>query len=144
MNTCESVMTRNPVVCEPFDTVTAAAQLMKNENVGSIPVVNDVVSRILRGIVTDRDLAMKVLADGCDPSSTKVHEVMTVKVVTCYQDDDLQKVLDLMSEYQLRRIPVVNRDNRILGIIAQADIATQLDQPEKVAGVVRDISQENV
>jgi len=70
--------------------------------------------------------------------------VMTRKVVTCRAEDDLQNALDAMSENQLRRIPVVDKDNRILGIIAQADVATRVDQPEKTAAMVKGISRSNV
>jgi CBS-domain-containing membrane protein len=68
---------------------------------------------------------------------------MTRKVVTCRADDDLQKALDAMSEHQLRRIPVVDNDSRILGIISQADVATRGNQPEKTAAVVKEISRSN-
>jgi CBS domain-containing protein len=91
--------------------------------------------------VTDRDLALKVVAQGYDPQTMTVEDVMTAGVVTCYVDDNLQMALDAMAEYQLRRIPIVDYDNRILGIIAQADIATQINQPEKTAEVVKEISQ---
>jgi CBS domain-containing protein len=93
--------------------------------------------------VTDRDLALKIVAEGRDAKSTKVEALMTRKVVSCHAEDDLQKALDAMAENQLRRIPVVDNDNRILGIIAQADVATRVDQPEKMAAMVRDISQAN-
>ncbi len=89
--------------------------------------------------MTDRDLALKVVAEGRDAASTKVEAVMTRNVVTCRADDDVQKALDAMSEHQLRRIPVVDGDNRILGIISQADVATRVDQPEKTAAVVKGI-----
>jgi len=69
--------------------------------------------------------------------------VMTHKVVTCHADDDLQKALDAMAEQQLRRIPVVDNDNRIVGIIAQADVATRAGHPEKTAEMVKEISQAN-
>jgi CBS domain-containing protein len=93
--------------------------------------------------VTDRDLALKIVAEGRDAKSTKAEEVMTRKVVTCRGEDDVQKALDAMSEHQLRRIPVVDNDNKIVGIIAQADVATRVDQPAKTAEVVKDISQSN-
>ena len=66
---------------------------------------------------------------------------MTSKVVTCRAEDDLQKALDAMAEHQLRRIPIVDKDNQIVGIIAQADVATRADQPEKTAEMVKEISQ---
>jgi CBS domain-containing protein len=134
-------MTKNPVCCLPDDSAAKAAELMKSENIGSIPVIENEHTQKLVGIVTDRDLALKIVAEGRDAKSTKVEAVMTHKVVTCHADDDLQKALDAMAEHQLRRIPVVNNDNKIVGIIAQADVATRVDQPEKTAEMVKEISQ---
>jgi len=143
MKKCNEVMTKNPVCCVPNDSAAQAAQLMKSEDVGSIPVIENEQTQKLVGIVTDRDLALKVVAEGRDPKTTKVDAVMTHNVVTCRADDDLQKALDAMANHQLRRIPVVNNDNKIVGIIAQADVATRADQPEKTAEMVMEISQAN-
>ena len=141
MKKCTEVMTKNPVCCLPNDMVVAAAKLMKSGNVGSIPVIENEQTGKLVGIVTDRDLAMKIVAEGQDAKSTRVETVMTRKVVTCHAEDDLQKALDAMAEHQLRRIPVVDDDNKVVGIIAQADVATRMDQPEKTAEMVKEISQ---
>ena len=141
MTKCSEVMTNKPVCCQPNDTVSTAAKYMKVGNVGSIPVVESDQNRKLVGIVTDRDLALHIVAEGRDAKSTKVAAVMTADVVTCKADDDLQKALDAMAQHQLRRIPVVDGDNKIVGIIAQADVATRVDQPEKTAEVVKEISQ---
>jgi CBS domain-containing protein len=143
MKKCYEVMTKTPVCCLPSDLVTKAAELMKSENVGSIPVIENEQTKKLVGIVTDRDLVLKVTAKGLDAKSTKVEAVMTRKVVTCHAEDDLQKALDAMSEHQLRRIPVVDNDNKVVGIIAQADVATRVNQPEKTASMVKEISQAN-
>lgn len=143
MKKCNEVMTKNPLCCLPEDLVTKAAGLMKSENIGSIPVVENEQTRKLVGIVTDRDLTLKIVAEGLDAKSTKVEAVMTRKVVTCRAEDDLQKALDAMSEHQLRRIPVVDGDHKIVGIIAQADVATRVDQPQKTAEMVKEISQAN-
>ena len=143
MKKCDEVMTKNPICCLPNDTAAKAAQLMKSENIGSIPVIENEQTKKLVGIVTDRDLALKIVAEGRDAKSTKVEAVMTHKVVTCRAEDDLQKALDAMSEHQLRRLPVVDNDNKILGIIAQADVAMRVDQPEKTAAMVKEISQAN-
>jgi len=143
MKKCNEVMTKDPVCCLPNDSVAKAAELMKSEDIGSIPVIENEQTRKLVGIVTDRDLALEIVAEGLDAKSTKVETVMTRKVVTCLADDDLQKALDAMAEHQLRRIPVVDNDNKILGIIAQADVATRVDQPEKTAEMVKEISQAN-
>ena len=143
MKKCNEVMTKNPVCCLPDDLVTKAAKLMKSEHIGSVPVIENEQTKKLVGIVTDRDLALKVVAEGLDAKSTKVETVMTRKVVTCHAEDDLQKAVDAMSDNQLRRIPIVDADNQILGIIAQADVATRVDQPEKTAEMVKEISQTN-
>jgi CBS domain-containing protein len=141
MKKCEEVMTKNPVCCLPSDNVANVAAMMKRENIGPIPVIENEQTRKLVGIVTDRDLAMKVVAEGRDAKSTKVESVMTHKVVTCRAEDDLQKALDTMSEHQLRRIPIVDTNNKILGIISQADVATRVNQPDKTAEMVKEISQ---
>ena len=141
MKTCAEIMTINPTCCLSTDTVSKAAQRMQKENVGSIPVIESEQSKKLIGIVTDRDLALKVIADGHDTKLTTVGDVMTDKVVTCRGEDDVQKAVEAMAKHQLRRIPVVDHDNMILGIISQADIATRGVQPEKTAEMVKDISQ---
>ena len=141
MKKCNEVMTKNPICCLPNAMAAEAAEMMKSENIGSLPVVENEQTMKLIGIVTDRDLTMKVVAAGLDAKSTKVQSVMTHKVVTCHVDDDLQKALDAMAEHQLRRIPIVDNDNKIVGIIAQADVATRVDQPEKTAEMVKEISQ---
>lgn len=141
MKKASEVMTKKPVFCLPNDMAVKAAKLMKSEDVGSIPVVENEQTQELIGIVTDRDLVLKIVAEGLDAKSTKVDAVMTHKVVTCRAEDDLQKALDAMAEHQLRRIPVVDNDNKIVGIIAQADVATRVDQPEKTAEMVKEISQ---
>ena len=143
MKKCSEVMTKNPVCCRPDDMAVKVAQLMRSENIGSIPVIEDEQTQKVAGIVTDRDLAMKVIAKGQDAKTTKVEAVMTRQVVTCRSEDDLQKALDAMAKHQLRRIPIVDNDNRIVGIIAQADVATRVNQPEKTAAMVKEISQSN-
>jgi CBS domain-containing protein len=103
---CDEVKTKNPVCCLPDDMVAKVAQLMKRENVGSIPILENEKTRKLVGIVTDRDLTLKIVAEGLDGQSTKAEAVMTRKVVTCLAGDDLQKALDAMAEHQLRRTPL--------------------------------------
>jgi CBS domain-containing protein len=141
MKKCNEVMTKTPVCCLPGDLVSQAANLMKNGHVGSIPVIENEETKKLIGIVTDRDLAVRIVAEGLDAKSTKVETIMTRKLVTCHAEDDLQKALDAMSENQLRRVPIVDDDNKIIGIIAQADVATRVDHPKKMAAMVKEISQ---
>ena len=140
MKKCDEVMTKDPVCCLPLDSVAKAAELMKNGNFGSIPVIENEQTQKLVGIVTDRDLAITIVAEGRDAKSTNVDAVMTYKVVSCRADDDLQKALDSMAKQKLRRIPIVDHDNKIVGIITQADVATRIDQPEKTAKMVKEIS----
>ncbi len=141
MKKCKDVMTQDPVCCLPTDTVSKAAQLMKDENVGSIPVIEDVQTMKLIGIVTDRDLALQVVAPKRDASTTLVEDVMTYEVITCRATDDVQKAVDAMAQHQLRRMPVIDGDQRIVGIISQADVATRVEKSEEVAEMVKEISQ---
>ncbi len=138
---CTEIMTKEPVCCLPGDTVEMAAQLMKDEDVGSIPVVADYETNRLLGIVTDRDLALKVVAPGRYGPSVTVEDVMTRDPVVCNVDANLEQVVATMEEHQVRRIPVVDKQNRIIGIIAQADIATRSNKPQKTAEVVEEISR---
>ena len=141
MQKCSEVMTGDVACCLRGDTVDQAAQLMKAEDVGPVPVVEDQGTKKLVGIVTDRDLAIKIVAEGRDPKSTRVEEVMTRDLVTCRPDDDLQTALDAMARHQVRRIPIVDNNGSIVGIIAQADVVTRTEQPEKAEDMIEDISQ---
>ena len=141
MKKARDVMTKELVHATPKDTVSHVAQLMKMEDIGPVLIVDNEESRRLVGIVTDRDLVLKVIAEGQDPKTTRVEEVMSKKLVTCRADDDVENAMKAMAQYQLRRIPVVEDDNRLVGIISQADIATRVDEPEKTAEVVKEISE---
>jgi len=134
-------MTKNPTCCLPSDNVRKVANLMKHENIGSIPVIENEQTQKLIGIITDRDLALKIVGEGLDSNSTKVEAVMTRKLTTCRSDDELQRALDAMASNQLRRIIIVNQTDKVLGIISQADVATRVNKPEKTAELVKDISQ---
>ena len=134
-------MTRNPVSAKPDDTAASVARLMRDNDIGPVPIVEDNASKRLVGIVTDRDLAIKVVAEGRDPNTTKVNEVMTRDVVTSRDSDDIRNTMEAMSQHQLRRILVVDAEDGLVGIIAQADIATRLNEPEKTGEVVKEISQ---
>jgi len=141
MHKCSDVMTKNPHCCLPHDTVSKLAKLMGKKNIGPVLIVENEQTLKLAGIVTDRDLALKIVAEERDPRTTQAEEVMTRNVVTVRADDDVEKALDLMTKHQLRRIPVLDSSDRLVGILAQADVATRVDQPEKTAAVVKGISQ---
>jgi len=141
MKKCSDVMTEDLVYCLPDDSVSKAAQLMKKEDIGPVLVVDNEQTKTLIGIVTDRDLALKVVGEGRDAQNTKVSEVMTRKLVTCRADDDVEQAMKAMAQYQLRRIPVVGENMTLVGIISQADVATRVGEPERTAEVVKEISQ---
>ena len=141
MKTCADMMTRNPICCLPTDTIECVAQMMKAQDVGSIPVVENPNSKKLVGIITDRDLVLKGVAEGRDCRGSSIAEIMTRNPVTCRERDDVEKAFKAMSDHQVRRLPIVNDNNEIVGIIAQADIATRVEQPNKVAEVVGEISK---
>jgi CBS-domain-containing membrane protein len=134
-------MTSDPRFCLTSETASDAARLMKSEDVGPIPIVDDRQTRVLKGIVTDRDLVLKVMAEGLAPKTTLLADVMTTDVTTCRADDDADKAIELMQEHQVRRIPIVDGNTRLVGIISQADVATRVDEPDKTAEVVEEISK---
>jgi CBS domain-containing protein len=140
MTKVNDVMTRNPVVAVSTDTVDKVARMMRTEDIGPVPIVQDQTNKKLIGIVTDRDLVVKVLAEGRDARNTRVEEVMTRNPVSVREGDDLKKVLDAMKHHQVRRVPVVDNNDHIVGIVAQADVATKEDA--KTTGkVVEEISK---
>jgi len=138
---CSEVMTVNPSCCLISDTVYQAAQLMKSEDVGPIPILTDLESRRLEGIITDRDIVLQVVAEGRDPNNTRVNEIMSKDVYTCKVDDDAHKAVHLMEEHHVRRVPIVNEYGQLAGIVSQADVATRMGEPASTAEVVKEISQ---
>lgn len=138
---CEEIMTRNPKCCVPTDSAVRAARLMKIEDVGSLPVCSSPESGRLVGILTDRDLCMEIVAEGRDPNQVRVETCMTREPVTCRTDEELETALDRMEANQIRRIPVVDRAGMLVGIIAQADVATRTNSPSRTAEVVEGISR---
>lgn len=137
---CREIMTPNPEYVLSSDTVLKAAQLMKSEDVGPILIVDDQEGKKLAGIITDRDVAIKVVAEARDPGTTLVNDVMTGDLVTCNENTDVREALKLMQKNQIRRIPVVDNSDRLLGIISQADVATRLGDDRATGQVVEDIS----
>jgi CBS domain-containing protein len=135
MATVRETMTVNPRSIETSASVVEAARLMRDEHVGSLPVVED--GRLV-GMITDRDLALRVVAEGADPNPVTVGEVASHQTVTAQPDQGLDEALQLMAQHQVRRLPVAEGD-RLVGILAQADVAHQEDR-EKVGEVVEAIS----
>ena len=135
MASVRETMTANPRSIETSASVVEAARLMRDEHIGSLPVVKG--GRLI-GMITDRDLTLRVVAEGADPESVTVGEVASHDTVTAQPDQDLDEALRLMAHHQLRRLPVAEGD-RLVGILAQADVAHREDR-EKVGEVVEAIS----
>lgn len=114
------IMTAGPACCAPEDSIGDVARIMRDSDCGAVPVVDD--AQRLVGIVTDRDLAVRGLARGKGEDS-RVSEVMTAGPSCCRPNDDVRDVESRMAERQVRRIPVVDGDKRVVGIVAQADLA---------------------
>jgi CBS domain-containing protein len=141
MKKCSEVMTANPVCCTPDETVARVAKLMKTEDVGSVPICEDRNTRRLVGIITDRDLAILVVAAGKDPNSVKAKDVMTRDPFTCRPNDDIHFALDAMEKHQVRRMAVTDNNGVLVGIISQADVAIRADEREKTAELVEEVSK---
>jgi CBS domain-containing protein len=131
------VMTDRPRAVSPETPVSQAAELMESEDVGALPVVE---GDQLAGMLTDRDIVVRAVAKGKDPRGMPVREVATRDVVSVRADENLSDALQLMASHQVRRLPVVDDDNRLVGVLAQADVA--LEVKEKTVGeMVEDISR---
>jgi CBS domain-containing protein len=131
------VMTKNPRTCAADAAVIEAARLMKQEDVGSVPIVED---GHLVGTLTDRDIVIRVIAEGRDPQSTKIRDVASHDLVTIDPDQDLDEALHLMAQHQVRRLPVVEEDGEVVGMLAQADVAREGDE-QQVGETVEQISR---
>lgn len=136
------IMTPDPASCTPDSTAREAATLMKDNDCGSIPVVERAGSKRLVGTVTDRDLAVRGLAAGRGPD-TPVGELMTQAPVTCGLDDEVEIVREVMVARLVRRVPVVDQDGGLVGIVAQADIAREegAASDQEVGRIVEAISE---
>ena len=128
----------SPEVCTiaPQETLRSAARLMQEHDIGALPVCQE--ERLL-GMLTDRDITVRAIADGLDPDTTCVSDVMSGDVQCCRADQDAQEAMALMGERQLRRLPVVDAQRRLVGIVALADLATR--QQSSVDQTVREISE---
>jgi len=131
------VMTPNPRSLESGSTVVEAARLMREQDVGIVPVTE---GEKLVGTVTDRDIAIRVVAEGKSPESVTVGEVASRELVTIDPQQDLDEALKLMARHQVRRLPVVEEDGTLVGIVAQADVAKHASD-EQTGDLVEDISK---
>jgi CBS domain-containing protein len=130
-------MTSNPCAIDADKQVAYAAKMMKEENVGLAPIVEG--DRLI-GTLTDRDIVVRVVAEGRDPSTVTVRDVASKDLVTIDPQQDLDEALRLMAKHQVRRLPVVEEDGRLVGVVAQADVAEET-KAKKTGEVVESISR---
>ena len=134
------VMTPDAQLCRPDDTLQHAARLMKDCDCGVLPVAGG--DRLV-GMITDRDIAIRCIAEGKGPD-TKVREAMTQEVMYCFEDEDLQHICQNMADIQVRRLPVLNRDKRLVGIVSLGDLARKEPNTAKpLKGIARPSEQHN-
>jgi CBS domain-containing protein len=131
-------MTANPRTLPVGASVLDAARAMEEQDVGSIPVVDN--GAILVGMITDRDIVLRVVAAGKDPGATTVETVATREVIPAHPDESLDDALQQMAERQVRRLPVIEADRVVVGILAQADVAQEA-KAKKAGQLVEEISQ---
>ncbi len=135
------IMTKNPTTVTPGTTVRDAAQLMQREDTGILPVVESDGERKLVGVVTDRDIAIRVVAEGRG-SDTRVSEVMTSsRLATLRPDADVDELMDTMADQQVRRVPIVDDRGTLVGIVAQADVVRKARDEKKSERTVEKISE---
>ena len=124
MESISQVMTRDVTVVSPQDNIQHAAQLMRDLNVGALPVCD---GQKLQGMITDRDITIRSTAGGQPPDQVRVQDVMSDDITWCYEDQTVGEVLAQMGDSQIRRIPVVSRDKELVGMVSLGDIAARHD-----------------
>jgi CBS domain-containing protein len=135
--TVRDAMTSDPCAIDSGKDVSYAAKMMRDEDVGIAPIVE---GDQLVGVLTDRDIAIKVVAEGKDPTSVRVMEVATTNLITVDPAQDLDEALRLMGQHQVRRLPVVEEDGKLVGVLAQADVARE-GRDSKTGELVEEISK---
>ena len=137
----QDIMTRDPSCVSPDSSVREAAQLMKRDDVGIVPVVDGASDKRLLGVVTDRDIAVRCVAEGKD-GTCRVRDVMSSDdIATCKLSDDIDSVMDAMRTEKVRRIPIVDERGSLVGIVAQSDVLRKTHDTNKAGETVEEISE---
>jgi CBS domain-containing protein len=134
----KDVMTREVEVIHPDATVEEAAEKMESLNVGPLPVCD---GQRLVGMITDRDITVRAVAAGVAPDEARVRDVMTADVTYAFEDQDVREAQQLMQQHQLRRLPILNRDKRLVGIVALGDLAVDTDDARGAGETLERISE---
>ena len=132
------IMTRDVEVVHPDSVIQEAAGKMASLDVGSLPVCDN---RRLIGVVTDRDIAIRAVAEGRDPKNTKVSEAMTPELIYCFEDEGVQEAVKLMERYQIRRLPILNREKQLVGIVSLGDLAVEIGNERLSGTVLEEVSE---
>ena len=134
----KDLMTKNVEVVQTDATVQEAAAKMRDVNVGAIPVVN---GKEVVGIITDRDIVLRATAAGRDPTNTRVKDIMTDRLLFVFEDQDIQEAAKLMSENQVRRVPVVDQQNHLVGIVSLGDFSVDVKDDKFSTKILEDVSR---
>jgi CBS domain-containing protein len=133
------IMTPNPRCIGPDDTLLQAAKQMKTSNVGILPVLKE--GRLI-GVLTDRDIAVRAVVNGLDPGQTMVRTVMSRLILYCFADQDQEVAAKMMESHHIRRLPVLDRNEHLVGIISVLDLAVRADREELALRVLENLSPE--
>lgn len=136
----KEVMTRECRWISPDTTVTEAAQIMRSRDIGFLPVGDEAQKKLI-GTLTDRDIVIRCTAEGFDPTAHKVEHIMTKDLFYCFDDEDVGDVCENMAEMRVRRMPVVSRDKKLVGIVSFGDLA-QAAKKEEIANTQQDLTRE--
>jgi CBS domain-containing protein len=132
------IMTRNVEVISPDSVIQEAANKMKSLNVGSLPVCDN---KRLLGVVTDRDITIRAVAEGLDPNNTRVSTTMTPELIYCFEDEGVQEAAKLMERHQIRRLPILNREKHLVGIVSLGDVAVETGNQNLSGWVLEEVSE---
>jgi len=134
----KAIMTPEVEVIHPEATLQQAAAKMRRLTIGPLPVCEG--DRLI-GMLTDRDITVRAVAEGCDPTTTTVREAMTPDIAHCFDDQEIPEAVQLMERYQMRRLPILTRDKRLVGMVSLGDVAVSSDAPTQVGETLKQVSE---
>jgi CBS domain-containing protein len=134
----KEVMTKNPQSVSSHDKLSLAAEKMKSLDVGFIPVVDD---GKISGVLTDRDIIIRAIAKHKDPEKNEVNQFMSSKFLSCFDDDDIEKAVSLMEEKQIRRLPVINHQKKLVGVVSLGDLALETHNQKLSGEILEKVSE---
>jgi len=134
----KEIMTPGVEVIHPETTLQQAAAKMRRLDIGPLPVCDG--DRLI-GMLTDRDITVRAVAEGCDPNTTTVREAMTPDIAYCFDDQEVQDAVQLMERYRIRRLPILNRDKRLVGMVSLGDLAVSSGDQTRVGETLKHVSE---